>query len=259
MVAETILEHVGITAGIELLRKAHRWRFFLYHLFAPNSEMRVAFSALARISEGGRYVLVKNLHRPETFSPFGGVFKYRNEAKRSLDCWQFRPQDIGPRADMINDLRGFVPRKHLAALVKWYQAGEDREALNECLNREFAEELREVGLAGLLKGAADLQYRVVRSVDDGPVSVPGMQYRQFRIFVIADVISENGKGISFVKHLFSEARKNPRLLIANSDEILQGRAADGRLIGSTACYLIGRRRVRQDDPPIVPRTRKVRR
>jgi hypothetical protein len=250
MSGEFVLGHVAVTAGMHLMSRLWRRRLFRYRLYAPNRDVRVVFSALLRIGEGGRYVLVKNLHRPETYAPFGGVVKYFAEAKRSLDAMQFRQDDFGPACDMTDDLRGFVPGRYLDSLLRWYESGEGREATNECLQRELEEELAEIGVAASIRLPKDRQFRTVRVVDEGPTRPPGVSYSQFRLFTVCD-LATSGQANALARLLFEEAAVNPGILIASADEIIAGRAQDGRVVASTACYLIRHKRIRPDDAPFV--------
>jgi 8-oxo-dGTP pyrophosphatase MutT (NUDIX family) len=245
-----VLDHATLSAGVHLAHRIWRSRFGRYKIWKPETEVRVAFSVLLKINDGGRFLLVENLHRPGTFAPFGGVLKHRVGGSRVLDELQFRPHDVGPADDMTNDLRGFLPRKNLAALLSWYESGEDRETDSECLLRELSEELGEVGLAASIRIPKDLHFHIVRSIDDGPQRVPGVPLMQFRVFRVCEFVSTS-QTTAFIRRLFEEvATTNSRLMIAGSDELLIGRSNDGRGIGSTACYLIRRKRVRPDDAPI---------
>jgi transcriptional regulator with XRE-family HTH domain len=211
-------------------------------------EIRVAFSALLRIADADRFVLVRNLHRKETFGPFGGVFKYLNEAQSTLDNCEFKPQVIEPRDDMRNDLRGFLPQQHLKNILAWYRKGFGRESSEQCLIRELKEELKEAGLSGNLNCPTDIEFRQVRSVAEGPASVPGQLYKQYRIFEVLDPITGNRETDEFLRRLFEMAHQHSNLLIARSQEIYAGRSKSGVVIGPQSGYLLGKKRIRPDDP-----------
>src|SRR5438105_15920103 len=105
MFIEVVLEHLlASEIGHLLHRSAYKVRFLHYSLIKPTTHMRVAFSALLRIADSDQYLLVRNLHRPETFGPFGGVYKYFDDAQPALDKFEFHPQMIGPDSDMKSDL-----------------------------------------------------------------------------------------------------------------------------------------------------------
>src|SRR5262245_52406252 len=146
MAWEAVAEHGLITLGIHAIERLRRVRFWHCSLINRKTEMRVAFSAFLKISDGQRYVLVRNLHRPETFSPFGGVLKHNSAAVQELDECQFKPDAVGNASDAKNDLRGFLPRARLRRIVRWYDGVRDRESAGECLMRELREELNEIGL-----------------------------------------------------------------------------------------------------------------
>ncbi len=251
MATSPIVEHAIVTGFIHTMQWIARSRMLRYKIVKPNTEIRVAFSALLRIDDNGRYLLVRNLHRPETFCPFGGVFKYYQEAQDRLDSWCFRQQNLGPGKDMAHDIRGFIPRRHLLDIVKWYNSANGHEAPNECLIRELREEIGEINLLSQAKIPSTLHFHCIRNVEEGPSCVPAMGYKQFRVFHVCELVRNSNKIESFVRRLFKLAQGNKDLLIADAEEILEGRSRDGRAIGSTTCYLIRGKRVRQDDPPIV--------
>jgi len=248
MTSELIL-HGLTTVGIEVVRHVWRVRFWMCHLIRPNDEMRISFGALLRISSGGRYLLIRNLHRPETFSPVGGVYKFHENARPTLDGLSFRPQDVGPGHDMRNDLRGFIPRRNLGRLVKWFDRREDRESTVECLSRELKEELSEIKLAKPLASSLRLEVRKIRTVEEGPEFVAPQNYDQFRILEVYEATPHDRASWSFFEELVAAGSGAPDLLLADGREIIVGRSSDGRLIGDHAAYLVGRRRMRSEVPP----------
>lgn len=250
MAWDYIVEHGLITVGIHLLERLSRIRFLKCRIVNRNLDIRVAYSALLRISDGGQYVLVRNLHRPETYGPFGGVYKFRETAKGDLDEMQFKPQDLGPGSDMRNDLRGYLPRKNLPRLCRWYVRGDERETAADCLLRELREELKEIGLGGnRLRPPPFVQLRKVRSVEEGPETVEGQPYFQYRVFEVYEPAEPNKTARRFFRKLLETAQKHPQLLVANAEEITTGRARDNKIIGHHTVYLLGRRRIRHEFPP----------
>jgi len=151
---------------------------------------------------------------------------------------------------MEGDIRGFLPRKHLAKLVRWFHGKSDRENFVDCLNRELEEELLEVGLPRITR-PDDLNFRLVRSIREGPGAISGQAYSQFRIFDVYDVHPLSNDGKKFIRKLFKAARRHPNLLLASANEIIAGRAMNGNVIGHHAGYLIGRKRVGPETPAFV--------
>src|ERR1043166_9193496 len=251
MIIETIIEEMIATElGHFLRRSAWRLRFVRCSVVHPAEDIRVAFSALLRIADSDRYLLVRNLHRPETFGPYGGVYKYYDDAQPVLDSIDFKPQVFGPGDDMKKDIRGFLPRKNLAKLVQWYGKSLEREPFKECLCRELKEELLEIGLPKI-RCPDGLQFRLVRTAREGPAAVPGEEYTQFRIFEVYDLYPVSLDTQKFIRQLFRAAKRHKNLLAANAKEIIRGRASNGAVSGHHAGYLIGRKRVRPDTPAIV--------
>jgi hypothetical protein len=221
-----------------------RTRYLRHRVVHPAADMRVVFSALLRIVEGDKYLLIRNLHRPESFSPIGGVYKYFNDAKTFLDRIEFRPHHVDD--DMERDLRGFVPRRHIGRFVKWFHQHEGRESPTECVCRELREEMKEIRMKGRCPTRVEIRH--VRSVYEGPERVPGQSYLQFRQFDIFEIADGDARTKQFLKRLIKSAQKNPDLLFASNSEIISGRAENNALIGHPAGYLIGKRRVRPDAP-----------
>lgn len=251
MIIESIVENIIATeVGHYIRRSAWRLRFVRCQVVNPSEDIRIAFSALLRIADGDKYLLIRNLHRPETFGPFGGVYKYLEDAQPTLDGFDFKPQVFGPGDDMRYDIRGFLPRKNLAKLVGWFSKQANRESFKECLCRELREELAEVGVPRI-QCPDGLQFRPVRTVREGPGPVPGEDYTQFRIFEVYDLHPVSTDTQKFVRKLFRAARRHKNLLLANAKEIIRGRATDGSVIGHHSGYLIGRKRIRPDTPAFV--------
>jgi hypothetical protein len=244
------VEAIGIHLAVAALERLRKARLVACRVWRPNAELRISFSALLRISDGGRFLLIRNLHRPELFGPVGGVYKYYNDARVQLDEVSFRPQDVGRGDDMKNDLRGFLPRRHAPKLIKWYEQRTLRESPETCLLRELREELREVKLVSRVSPPVELPLRPVRTVREGPERVPGQAYTQYRVFDVFEIASNATAAADAFRRLFEiAATGHHHLLIASSDEIVTGRARDGRRIGSHTAYLIRRSRLLPPEPP----------
>lgn len=248
MSADAIAEHALITAGIHLLERLKRLRFWSCRIIRPNEEIRISFAAILALPEGGRFVLVRNLHRPEAFAPFGGVYKYHDEAKQKLERMLFRPEDFGPGKDMKNDLRGYLPRRHLPKLVKWFDGRGERESPSECLRRELKEELSEIG-GVKLKIPSMLTLRMIRRVSEGPAAVPGRSIMQYRILDVYELVVTGRNTEEFLRQLVRATESHQHLLLVNTSEIISGRAVNSSLISNHAAYLVGGKRLRPDAPP----------
>lgn len=252
MFGEALLIHLLATELGQVVHAAvRRRRFITCSLVRRDEEVRFAFSALLRLGVGSSYLLVRNLHRPETFGPFGGVYKYHDEARVLLDRLEFRPQHAGPGSDMRNDLRGFIPRRSLPALVRWYTKRREREECSDCLSRELREELAEIGISRSVKPPRSLTLKLVRNVAEGPEKVPGQGYTQFRIFEVFDIANTDKSYTRFLKQVGQAVPTSPHLLSVTPEEIIVGRARGGEVIGHHACYFLRSRRIRPDSPMFV--------
>lgn len=256
MLGETILLHIAESTAFHVFRHSYsRLRFLHYSVVRPHDEIRVSFSALLALREGAEYLLVRNLHRKESFGPFGGVIKRKNDSSEVLNALEFRPQEIDK--DMRGDLRGFLPRKNIGRLLAWYRRNADREKYHECLRRELLEELREAGLK--LSIPDILVFRPVRTIKEGPYRVDGEGYLQYRIFEIYELDTSHEHLQLFERAMIDTARSHTRaltakkksqatLLFATPEEIRRGRSKSGLLIGHHAGYLFGSKRIRPELP-----------
>ena len=211
-----------------------------------SDEIRVACSAILRIERQGRYLLVQNLHRPESVAPFGGVYKYFEQARDRLDALSFRRQAVDD--DMHNDVRGYVPRECFEDFRAWFLSGADRESAAHCLARELREEVHEVGLDAAIVPPG-IRFRHVRSVPEGPEHVATIGCDQYRIFDVYEIVEDTPDSKSFVDALLAHAGRCDKLVWADVESIRRGRAANGRIIGAHSPYLFGTRRFRESDPP----------
>jgi len=218
-------------------------------IYKPNDEIRIAFSAIIRICYQGKYVLVRNLHRPETFCPFGGVFKYYEDAIPFLNSIDFRQHIVDVGKDMDYDIRGFLPRKNLVKLLDWYNRKIERESYGECLLRELQEEMIESSCNVVMPGK--IKFRFVRKIIEKPKYLEPINCYQYRIFEVYDIYPIDKHTEKFIKKFYSLAKTNHNLLVVSSDEIKRGRSIIGAVIGPHSHYLINHRRYRGDDPMFV--------
>lgn len=68
--------------------------------------VRVSLAALIRLQRRGKYLLVRNLRRPEFFAPLGGVYKFKESAIPLLADFGFCPEGYStayPRAALDAD------------------------------------------------------------------------------------------------------------------------------------------------------------
>ena len=159
----------------------------------------------------------------------------------------FRPEDVATDSIMKDDLRGFLPRRYLGRLVKWFETKDDREMPGECLRRELREELSEIGLPNI-RVPAQLSLRRVRTVSEGPEDVPGQHFLQYRLFEVYALLPAGRQVEEFQRSLMAQAEIHKDLLLATTAKIVAGRSADGRMITHHSAYIIGKKRIRQDLP-----------
>lgn len=225
------------------------------YMLRPQGDLRVAFSALLKIAQGDRYLLIRNFHRLESFAPLGGVYKYMPSAIPALDAVGFRPQSIGPGRDMVGDLRGFLPFKNFNKILRWFASGRDRESAPACLTREFDEEMDEPPFHYFFEAPREMAVRRVRRVEEGPEPVPGQNYLQYRIFDVFEPCASPDAS-QFIAKLFRvENDSYGQLVAATSSDIIRGRVGPMALVGSHSAYLFGSKRYHPHSPLFITEQR----
>ena len=143
-----------------------------------HESIRVSIAAILRLELDGGFLLVANIHRPNTFGPFGGVFKILSNSKAKLQDLGFTPEYDGDVGDRVRDLRGYISYQNLARFREWFMIGKGRELAGRCLRRELREELNEVQARGdLISETNQLEFSLVRVVEESP-SEFSKQYRR---------------------------------------------------------------------------------
>ncbi|WP_290054898.1 hypothetical protein [Amycolatopsis solani] len=221
-------------------------------LWGRRDRVRISFSVLLRLADDDRFVLFDSPKRPGAFGPPGGVVKFFPPAGRILDDLGFQPERTGSTPRKLKaDLRGTLPAGALRRFRTWFASGTYRETADECLRRELREELAEVGIQGLDRAVSELEFTSVRTVREGPHSVPGKNYRQLRGFDIRDLAMTNSAAQRLSRELTGagEDDEYPGVLLAGFDDIAHGRL-ERALIAPQSAFLTGPSRLTPDLPPL---------
>jgi len=229
---------------IEKRRTLWLLRFLIYR---RELEIRFSFAAIVRIEKDNRYVLLRNRHRREIFGPLGGVSKYYNTAVAELDKLEVRPQFSVNDQIMRNDLRGFLPAKHLSSLINWFEHTDERENAHECIKREILEELIEIDAPSDLVLSQEAKFQKIRSIYEGPHPVPHKSYLQFRIIEVYHFSNDN----HFTDELIRISPNIPDILWTDADAIRHGRTSSGFAISNHSEYLFSKIAQRPEHPPLV--------
>lgn len=213
---------------------------------------RVSCAAVLRVRDDNTHVLFHANSRPGAFTPPGGVFKYFDAATNLLDRLGFHPErwpDLG--AAMRCDLRGFLPAGGVSGFLHWFASGAYRESSEECLVRELAEELGEVGFPELADDLGGIRFAHIRTVVEGPGPLLHKPYQQLRHLEFYDLVCTDRRSVRLREALFKLAGDEgvTTVIGASSDDILYGRAGRALITPHTA-YLVGGVRTRPDLPPI---------
>lgn len=205
---------------------------------------------MIKIKHNNKVILVRNFHRPELFSPIGGVNKYYSTAKPFLDKIEWYdeiPSKNSHKKRLNCDLRGFIPAKYLFSLLKWYLSSKERE--ENSLYREIKEELNEIGLNDILSDFDVPQFSLLRRISEGPYALVGKSYKQFRLFNIYEFSNEYLSDSKFVSKLIRKVNTNSNLILVDYEEIKQGRAKNNMILGANSEYLFSLKKYRSEDIP----------
>ncbi|GAA4911907.1 hypothetical protein ACFPM3_10150 [Streptomyces coeruleoprunus] len=240
-----LLTYIGKT-----LWQNRRHLTLLRVLLAPGRRTRVSVAVLLRVQDEDFHVLFDSPTRPGGFGPPGGVVKYHDSAQRTLERLGFTP-DGRTRDVMKRDLRGFLTAARVLGFARWLYGGVDREPATDALRRELAEELAETGHGELAPLSRAVNFRLVRRVIDGPLKVPGEDYRQIRFFEVHDLVLDTPEATELRTVLLTLAadQDEAHIIGATRQEIARGRAGVHVILPQSA-FLVGDRRLREDIQPV---------
>lgn len=189
-------------------RKYLRIKFnTLYHM---NEDYRISFAYLFRIKVNNKYLLIKG-NRINQYQPVGGVYKYFssfNEIKNELDILDEKDSDFYES----NDLRIFVKGKNVIKILKWIEAGKNRECDHL---RELYEEL-------LLPGYVDfnvlenIKLEFLKRYNSGVHYSNHFKCKEILIF---DVIDLSGIESEIEKIINSDRNVNRNLVLVDVEDI----------------------------------------
>nr|MDT0666226.1 hypothetical protein [Micromonospora sp. DSM 115978] len=178
--------------------------------------------------------------RPGTFGPPGGVYKYFGSGASFLASLGFTAELLGcvPEVNR-SDLRGYLPASSVPDFLSWFAAGQWREDPIECLRRELAEELGEVGLVDLEADVPHLTFSRIRSIVEGPGPAPGRPYQQLRGFDIHDLDTVRGPAERFKRKLLAAGADpgQPFVRNVNAADIRRGSHGGSASIAPQSAFL----------------------
>lgn len=213
-------------------------------LWYARGRMRVSIAAILLIEKDGRYVLIKNRHRPHWYAPIGGVLKHSEVIPDALHAIEWhsdhtRSNDPDKIDDMRCDLRGFIKAWRLLDFLVWFNGRGAREG-DQAVIRELREELAEGGFGKSWRNrASDVRVEHVRRVFEGPRAVENRSYAcQFRVVDVYKIDSACKVGLAMVNEIVKRAsRSENSLILVTKDEIFDERIRhDGSQIAGHATY-----------------------
>lgn len=204
---------------------------FLYY----NKKIRISMASIAIIEVDNKFLLIHNRCRKELLAPIGGVIKYRNEARHSLDEMQF---EIEPRAStdngLRNDLRGYIPGSSFSKFLAWFFNTNNLE--NNCLEREIKEELKH-NKPLYDEYFSDCSLNLVRTVCEGPHSNKAHSYATFRYFNVYRVQMTNIYTDEDKTKFLNKIKNDNKLYLATKEEIENHRTNNETIISGSSMYL----------------------
>lgn len=213
-----------------------------------NRTVRVSISHILCCSRNNEYLLIHNFRRKGSFAPIGGVVKYFAPAHDYvLNKIGFIPEF--PLECGTSDLRGKLKGSEIGTFLEWLDSGEYLES--GTLQREIVEELSESREHRLAKEVpANLQFKLLRIVHEGPTQVPGRTYLQYRVFSVFEFQTYDKASSSFLGKLQNATLPSSRFRWVSRDDIFCGSTKDGMSILDNASYLIGDKRLGNEPRPI---------
>lgn len=178
-------------------------------------------------------MLVRGNRLKNQYQPVGGVYKYYDEAKPTLEKFHFRPDVKMGNTSETDDLRIYIKGKYLLRFIEWFNSMKDREYDP---TREFKEEL----IVTQLISCDAFQNFEYRKIFVHNVGVQYSTYMQCEEFVYADIfdikLSESQKAV-----IRCAVEKYPQLLCLASADELNSECYGGieKNIGNNAKWLLG--------------------
>lgn len=217
-------------------RRVKTWRGFRAVL-RGRKRLRVSMSALLRIEDEGRFLLLRQgPHRPNQLGPIGGVYKIIGPGVPiDLDFQNLSLADEVRSRDISDDLRGTIPAFRLPQFLRWFDSRAGRES--DALHRELHEELVDDGpLDELPDGLFPLRCELLHIAEEGPTTVRQGDpvYRRHEIYRLHRGAAD----------LLALAEKHDSLQAVSADEIRKGRTTDGIDIGDQTLFLLSPRALR---------------
>ncbi len=216
---------------------------------ARGLRMRFVGSVFMRIRAHNKYFLVYNPHRPETFSPFGGVIKALPGTWPLTERFQYEPDIVGKPGEVLGDVRGYVPARHALGLARWFMRGEGRETAPAAAVRELGEEFVEAGLdpRDWMTAIAATPMQKLHTVFEPPIFGNARTEWQFRIFEVWE-LGDSAALAPMFDALQAAAQAEKTIIAVTREEVALGRSNSTRLIGAVSNYLFEPRRLMGDVP-----------
>lgn len=214
----------------------------------PHAVIRVSMAALLKLELNGSILLVRNLYRKNTFSPFGGVYKVWETANAILDSMGFAQDRLRETTDELardldRDLRGCLPVENFERFLAWFRSQRERELHDSCLRRELHEELLQAGLAHELADDVDhMSFTHLRTVEEGPVPLDGFfLYRHLEVYQLALNDPNAGpRNRRILEHWFDKAT-GPHVAIVTANDVDKKVAPSGESLAPPVLYLFSNR------------------
>jgi hypothetical protein len=220
----------------------------------PHARVRISIAALLKLELDGRFLLVRNEYHPNTFAPFGGVFKVYATAETKLGELGFMPDRHAQNSeDVQRDLRGNVPMQSFTSLINWFEDQRGRELHDECLRRELREEFEQVHAPSeLLNDIPQLTYERVRIVEE-PVALLGegrYQYRRIEVYQPSMQTPQARAASEAILRRWFDRLVGKDVVAIGESELKEMRLRSGEVLAATVNYLMsGQPNSQPDESP----------
>lgn len=176
--------------------------------YLGRKRIRVSMASLIRFEVGSCYIVSRNRHRAELFSPFGGVIKYRNSAKAFLETIEFeREAKASKDQELEYDLRGYIPVSKFGPFMTWFKSRMGRE--QDAVLRELREEFEEAEIPSeIAKVLLDAKYELLRRIHEGPYGNNSLSYASFRYLEI--YYPSESDAVTDALKILAELAKDPK-------------------------------------------------
>lgn len=233
-----VLGNLAFAIGVKFGTSPYRKIWVRSMATRTRVRVRVSCGVLLRVEDHDEDILLWQAGRREgVFVPPGGVIKAHLSGQERLADLDFVYEQTSSDAfPAQRDLRGQLSYRKLRPFLKWYESGEGRETIDECMNRELDQESAEVGISsGLPFGSM----RTIRRVLEGPFWDGERNEYSLRILDVVELNDEWPTNSQLRDQLIETPDQTRRARFFRQERLrTQVDNDDNHVLGSNCRYLI---------------------